>query len=176
MRFIAYLLCGSLCLPFIQGLRFPGPKLFGRVGEFPGKLLDEKFADRSGLLGVQHLLRRFPSWDRKPTTLLAQKSNDKSIAKSPAADDSDISSDMKVTGLWVAAAAAFAGVIAVTKGPNSAIEFCSGYLLEQSLSIDNLFVFLVLFDYFGVAKDKQDRVLTYGIWGGENLAGSRRRQ
>jgi predicted tellurium resistance membrane protein TerC len=36
-------------------------------------------------------------------------------------------------------------------------------VLEQSLSVDNLFVFLILFDYFKVPKDKQERVLQYGL-------------
>lgn len=44
-------------------------------------------------------------------------------------------------------------------------EFFAGYLVEQSLSIDNLFVFLLLFDYFKVPLSNQDRVLTYGIYG-----------
>lgn len=79
----------------------------------------------------------------------------------------DISSELRKTGLWVAAAAGFAGVIGATKGVDSAVEFCSGYLLEQCLSVDNLFVFIVLFEYFKVDKDKQDRVLSYGIWGGK---------
>jgi predicted tellurium resistance membrane protein TerC len=43
------------------------------------------------------------------------------------------------------------------------VEFASGYVLEQSLSVDNLFVFLILFDYFKIPKDKQDRILTYGL-------------
>lgn len=79
----------------------------------------------------------------------------------------DVASELRKTGLWVAAAAGFAGVIGATKGVDSAVEFCSGYLLEQCLSVDNLFVFIVLFEYFKVDKDKQDRVLSYGIWGGK---------
>jgi len=87
-----------------------------------------------------------------------------------AATDS-YASDLKRTGLWVAAAAAFAGGLAATKGADAAVEFCSGYILEQCLSVDNLFVFLVLFDYFGVTRDKQNRVLSYGIWGAIILRG-----
>ena len=80
--------------------------------------------------------------------------------------DFDYSEELKRTGLWVASAVGFAGIVAATKGVDSAIEFCSGYVLEQCLSVDNLFVFIVLFEYFKVSKDKQDRVLSYGIWGG----------
>ena len=82
--------------------------------------------------------------------------------------DFDYSEELKRTGLWVASAVGFAGIIAATKGVDSAVEFCSGYVLEQCLSVDNLFVFIVLFEYFKVSKDKQDRVLSYGIWGGKD--------
>ena len=41
----------------------------------------------------------------------------------------------------------------------------AGYLLEESLSVDNLFVFLLLFDYFKVPMNEQKKVLKYGIWG-----------
>ena len=41
----------------------------------------------------------------------------------------------------------------------------AGYLLEESLSVDNLFVFLLLFDYFKVPMNEQKKVLQYGIWG-----------
>ena len=79
--------------------------------------------------------------------------------------------DLKKTALWVAAAIGFAGILGATKGADAAVEFCSGYILEQCLSVDNLFVFLVLFDYFDVQREKQDRVLTYGIWGAIVLRG-----
>ena len=78
---------------------------------------------------------------------------------------SSYSQDLSSTILWVGGAVAFAGIIASTKGTDSAVEFASGYLLEQSLSLDNLFVFLVLFDYFKVKKEYQERVLKYGLWG-----------
>lgn len=50
-------------------------------------------------------------------------------------------------------------------GWESSEEFFAGYLLEQSLSVDNLFVFLLLFDYFRVPKESQERVLSWGIYG-----------
>ena len=86
-------------------------------------------------------------------------------------DDVSYADDLKKTALWVAAAIGFAGVLGATKGVDAAVEFCSGYILEQCLSVDNLFVFLVLFDYFDVQREKQDRVLTYGIWGAIVLRG-----
>jgi tellurite resistance protein TerC len=50
-------------------------------------------------------------------------------------------------------------------GPNRAIEFLTGYLIEKSLSVDNLFVFLVIFRYFAVPPRYQHRVLLWGIIG-----------
>lgn len=80
--------------------------------------------------------------------------------------------DVKRTLAWVAAAAVFSLGVAATRGTQEAIEFCSGYVLEYCLSVDNLFVFLVLFDYFNV-KDTamREKVLGYGIWGAVVLRG-----
>ncbi|HWP91664.1 MAG TPA: TerC family protein [Thermodesulfobacteriota bacterium] len=51
------------------------------------------------------------------------------------------------------------------KGPKVALEFLTGYLIEQSLSVDNLFVFLLIFSYFNVPSTYQHRVLFWGILG-----------
>jgi len=59
----------------------------------------------------------------------------------------------------------FAAFIFFTQGQEHALEFLSGYVLEGSLSIDNLFVFLVLFKHFGLTAGQQHRVLTYGVLG-----------
>jgi tellurite resistance protein TerC len=59
----------------------------------------------------------------------------------------------------------FAGFLLHTQGPEHALEFVSGYVLEGSLSIDNLFVFLVLFDSFGLTAAEQHRALLYGVLG-----------
>jgi tellurite resistance protein TerC len=59
----------------------------------------------------------------------------------------------------------FAGFIFFTQGQEHALEFLSGYVLEGSLSIDNLFVFLVLFQNFGLSVRQQHRALSYGILG-----------
>jgi predicted tellurium resistance membrane protein TerC len=66
---------------------------------------------------------------------------------------------------WVAASTAFGAVLWATVGSVTAEEFFAGYLVEQSLSVDNLFVFLLLFDYFKVPLPYQDRVLNWGIYG-----------
>src|ERR1700744_5830507 len=59
----------------------------------------------------------------------------------------------------------FAAVLLYTQGPEHALEFISGYVLEGSLSIDNLFVFLVLFSSFGLTVGEQHRALLYGVLG-----------
>ncbi|KAH8063054.1 hypothetical protein JL722_2211 [Aureococcus anophagefferens] len=68
--------------------------------------------------------------------------------------------------LSVAAAAAFGLGVYAVRGPEAALEFSAGYVVEQSLSVDNLLVFLVLFDYFRVpAGPMQDKALAYGLYG-----------
>lgn len=89
---------------------------------------------------------------------------DLNLAQSQDSDNS-YASDLKRTVGTVAAAGAFAALIAVFKGTPSAIDFCSGYLLEQSLSVDNLFVILLIFEYFKIERKDQDRALQYGIVG-----------
>jgi tellurite resistance protein TerC len=66
---------------------------------------------------------------------------------------------------YVALAAAFAVVVYFWQGHQVALEFITGYVLELSLSIDNLFVFLVIFNYFAVPDDLQHRVLFWGVLG-----------
>jgi tellurite resistance protein TerC len=69
------------------------------------------------------------------------------------------------SSVWVALAAAFAVLIYFWHGRPAALEFVTGYVIELSLSVDNLFVFLVIFRYFQVASQQQHRVLVYGILG-----------
>ena len=57
------------------------------------------------------------------------------------------------------------------KGEQCGLEFFTGYIVEQSLSIDNLFVFLMLFKYFKVPLQYQNRVLTWGIIGAVIMRG-----
>ncbi len=66
--------------------------------------------------------------------------------------------------VWVALALAFGGFIYSQFGGFKAKEFLTGYLIEMSLSIDNLFVFLLIFGYFKVPKKYQHRVLFWGIF------------
>ncbi|KAJ7517810.1 hypothetical protein O6H91_21G040800 [Diphasiastrum complanatum] len=72
---------------------------------------------------------------------------------------------IKTVAFWVTAALGFGTLIGINEGFGKASEFFAGYLLEQSLSVDNLFVFVVIFNYFRVPLSYQSRVLTYGISG-----------
>ncbi len=67
------------------------------------------------------------------------------------------------TGVWVALALGFNGFIWVTFGQQHGIEFLTGYLIEKSLSIDNIFVFVVIFAALGIPALYQHRVLYWGI-------------
>jgi len=68
------------------------------------------------------------------------------------------------SAVWVSLALAFDAFIYSQFGPFKAKEFLTGYLIELSLSIDNLFVFLLIFGYFMVPKKYQHRVLFWGIF------------
>lgn len=83
----------------------------------------------------------------------------------------DYAHDLFSTGLWFAGSTAFCGLLTYFKGVDSAIEFASGYFLEQALSIDNLFVFILLFKYFKVPKKSEAKILRYGIIGASVLRG-----
>jgi TerC family integral membrane protein len=69
------------------------------------------------------------------------------------------------SAMWFGLAAAFAGLVFFWQGRQVAVEFVTGYVLELSLSIDNLFIFLVIFRYFSVPEERQHRVLFWGILG-----------
>jgi tellurite resistance protein TerC len=69
------------------------------------------------------------------------------------------------SGVWVALAAIFAGIVFFTQGQKSGLEFVTGYVIELSLSVDNLFVFILIFSYFKVPKPYQHRVLFWGLLG-----------
>jgi tellurite resistance protein TerC len=69
------------------------------------------------------------------------------------------------SAMWIGLAAAFAGLVFLWQGRQVALEFVTGYVLELSLSVDNLFLFLVIFRYFSVPEQQQHRVLFWGILG-----------
>jgi tellurite resistance protein TerC len=75
------------------------------------------------------------------------------------------------SGAYVALAAGFALVLYFWQGQQVALEFVTGYVVEVSLSVDNLFVFFVIFQYFTVPEQQQHRVLFWGVIGALILRG-----
>lgn len=69
------------------------------------------------------------------------------------------------SAMWIALAGVFAVIVHFWQGHQTALEFVTGYVVELSLSVDNLFVFLVIFRYFAVKEEQQHRVLFWGILG-----------
>ncbi len=75
------------------------------------------------------------------------------------------------SGIWIALAAVFAVVLLFWQGHQTMLEFVTGYVLELSLSVDNLFIFLLIFRYFAVPEEQQYGVLFWGIIGALILRG-----
>lgn len=69
------------------------------------------------------------------------------------------------SAVWIALALVFNAGVAAVRGPQDGLKFLTGYLLEKSLSVDNLFVFLLIFSYFSVPAVYQHKVLFWGIVG-----------
>lgn len=97
------------------------------------------------LLGVEYLLQRAVADTRRQALLAA--------------------------GMWVAAALALALVLTRLYRPEGAAQYLAGYALEQALSLDNLFVFVLLFRLFQIPADRQPRVLFWGVAGAIVLRG-----
>jgi tellurite resistance protein TerC len=79
---------------------------------------------------------------------------------------------MVATGMWVAAALLLAVVLSRLFGAAGATQYLAGYALEQAMSLDNLFVFLLMFRLFRIPAGKQPRVLYWGVAGAVVLRGS----
>jgi tellurite resistance protein TerC len=69
------------------------------------------------------------------------------------------------TAVWVSLGLAFGGFVLAYEGSTATVEYYTTYLVEWSLSVDNVFVFAVLFSYFAVPREFQHRVLFWGILG-----------
>ncbi len=69
------------------------------------------------------------------------------------------------SAVWIGLALCFNVVVYYWQGTNKALEFLTGYLIEKSLSVDNLFVFIMIFTYFGVDRRYHHKVLFWGILG-----------
>lgn len=69
------------------------------------------------------------------------------------------------SGIWITMALIFNGLIYYWFGESKAVEFLTGYLIEKSLSVDNIFVFVMIFGYFQIPSQYQHKVLFWGIIG-----------
>src|SRR5688500_2795387 len=74
--------------------------------------------------------------------------------------------------VWITLSLLFNLLIAQWQGTQAGLEFLTAYLIEKALSVDNLFVFLVIFTYFGVPSQYQHRVLFWGILGALIMRGA----
>ncbi|MCQ2410362.1 MAG: TerC family protein, partial [Elusimicrobiaceae bacterium] len=70
-----------------------------------------------------------------------------------------------MVGAWVTLALVFGGAIWLLEGPRHALEFYTGYVLEYSLSVDNMFVFILIFGYFAIPHALQPKALLWGVLG-----------
>ncbi|WP_158792318.1 TerC/Alx family metal homeostasis membrane protein [Granulicella sp. L60] len=82
------------------------------------------------------------------------------------------STSVASTILWVAAALAFSLFILHTLGSQSATQYLAGYAIEESLSIDNLFLFLLLFRTFNIEPSNQPKILFWGVAGAIVMRGA----
>jgi tellurite resistance protein TerC len=69
------------------------------------------------------------------------------------------------SAVWITLAAVFAAILYAWQGHTAALEFSTGYVIELSLSADNLFIFLLIFRYFNLPEPQQYRVLFWGVLG-----------
>jgi tellurite resistance protein TerC len=72
---------------------------------------------------------------------------------------------MTWTVVWIFLALVFNGLLYYWRGREQALEFFTGYLVEKALSVDNIFVFIMIFTYFQIPKEYQHKVLFWGILG-----------
>src|SRR4030066_1730723 len=76
-----------------------------------------------------------------------------------------VKESLKLVAFWVSLALIFNAVVYLTEGSAKGAEFLTPYLIEYSLSVDNLFVFLAIFTYFSVPREAERKVLLWGVLG-----------
>ena len=69
------------------------------------------------------------------------------------------------SAIWIGISVSFGAVVYATRGAEAGLQFYSGYLIEKALSVDNIFIFVMIFAYFRVPRRYQHRVLFWGIIG-----------
>ncbi len=70
-----------------------------------------------------------------------------------------------LSAFWLALGIAFSLYVYYTRGPSATLEYFTGYLLEKALSLDNIFVFILIFSYFKVPEEYRHKVLFWGVLG-----------
>lgn len=115
---------------------------------------------------VSVLMER-PSADGSTVPVLVSSSSTGSVGMEPP----NVRDDVLCTLGWVAAAGVVATGVAAGLGAERGLEFVAAYVVEYSLSVDNLLVFLLLFQHFQVPRRLQARVLKWGIIGAMSLRG-----
>ena len=117
---------------------------------------------------MEFLNYKLPEWSirasgsKRPSRLNAKSKQEQELGSQEVLPVQE--AKVETLALYVGLAAAFGAGIYFFMGPVKAQEYFAGYLLEQSLSIDNLFVFVLVFSFFKTPPDGQSKVLTYGIW------------
>lgn len=76
-----------------------------------------------------------------------------------------IKESLLLSAFWIAVGLGFALYVYYTKGYERTMEYLTGYLLEKSLSLDNIFVFILIFSYFKVPEEYRHKVLFWGVFG-----------
>ena len=109
--------------------------------------------------------KRTPATTNSTPSDLDLKASSTGVAQLVKDNDHIYETAIRRTVGWVAAAIGFGTALGFFAGSETSEEFFAGYLLEQSLSIDNLLVFLLLFEYFKIPTENQNRVLNWGIIG-----------
>lgn len=112
-------------------------------------------------LGVIGALRRLHSRgiSSSSSSVIVEKEKRGEKEKS----DSTFKQALAWTIVWISIAAIFSGIIYATSGYDSFLEFVTGYTVEKSLSVDNMFVFILIFSTLGIPHHLQHRVLSVGI-------------
>lgn len=80
-------------------------------------------------------------------------------------EEPTIKASLLWSAFWIALAFAFAGLVWIKGGGQNALDFITAYLLEKSLSIDNLFIFILVFSFFGIKLKYQHKLLFWGVFG-----------
>src|SRR6201985_226511 len=89
----------------------------------------------------------------------------------PRGPDSSLRAAAVESALWLAAALAFGAVLWLWRGPTTGGQYLAGYLLERALSVDNVFVFVLLFVSMRIPAELQKRILFLGVVGALVLRG-----